>query len=714
MSVGLRSIAPEVDRLIVQWERTNMSTFNGDFGLYISSTRSGLFSTTPILVDINLDSFEFTGLIDGTEYFVGLGLTESKGDPLVPTGEPLSVRLGSLYYVDQSAPSTGADGLSPASAFPLIFPAIITAFLNGGGNVLVRAGTYLDTSLPILAGVDIYGGYSADFQLENRDPELRPTRLMGSAGSSIMSLEAIGSPQRVDGFRIDGLGASSNGIDLDQTPAQLTNLKIRNCARGIRLRSANIFDPTTVNIAGVRCELNRLEGLSLQGTFNLTLEGSTFESNGQEGLQFGPWMAPSGEAVSLEVRDCRFLANGAEGFDVDLSAVPVLGAGGRFDLNIEDCDFDQNALAGCLVDVDFETSPAWRMELSIRGSQALANGTHGFALDIDSSSVCNLHRLHAEGNRQDGLSVTSETYASMVLVSSSSFIGNLGYGARSSLGNVGLALSHCLLAGNGLGGLLDALAPATLSSSAAHLQFAPFGTGYLHGSLNLPDSPAPFISAPLEYRTVTAQSGGSLTLDSVVSSGLGQAVELGSDRILRVLDSSVGATIQVTPASGGLALPALFSLYPTADSIDLDFSPSAGSSLLGAGMAPPFSAALDAGPLGSPSGGTPGVEALLPRDLFWVSAQVPAWGQPIGASAELRISFRGGIPDPASLTNGFRGLDALGSPLTLSASLLGSELVFQAPAGGWQRGDQIELHASITAAGNATALTPITLLVGAD
>ena len=59
-----------------------------------------------------------------------------------------------------------------------------------------------------------------------------------------------------------------------------------------------------------------------------------------------------------------------------------------------------------------------------------------------------LHRLSATANGTDGVLITSETAGGFVTLGASVLMGNGGAGARASLGNKPLALSHCVIAGN--------------------------------------------------------------------------------------------------------------------------------------------------------------------------------------------------------------------------------------------------------------------------
>ena len=689
--------------------------FAGDVTLYRSITRATLFNTQPTLVDITLGTHVLEGLDTATEYYVGLAVAEVSGEKPIPVGQVLSAVTGAPIYANPNATGAAPDGLTPETAFPNVFLAILTATLQGGGNVHVAEGTLLDVSVPLLAGVDLYGGFTPDFDLEARDPETHATVLLGLAGSSVLKLEVGGGDlQRVDGLTIDGGGASDNGVDLDRTPAQLSGLSVRRCSRGIRVRALPGDNMTKVSLIHSTFEQNDLEGLSLEGPFKVKVDDCTFQHNGQEGFEFGPWVAPSGQTVSLTVTDSRFLGNGFEGLDIDLVSSELPGPGGVFVVRIEDCDFELNGGHGCLIDLDYDLHPEWSADLLVRGSQARANTGSGFHFDLDNSSICVMHRLLATANGEDGLTITSETYSAVAVVSASAFVGNLGSGVRTSLGNVGAALSHCIFAGNDRGGLRMEATHSTVVSSAAHLQAAPFGGARTRGSVNLPDAPLPFLYAPIEYRRVLNVVGDELVLDAPLGTALELAGEVASDGVVRSVDAITGAQVAVTPVPTTLPLPTRLVVFPASDSVEEDYSPSLDSGLLGAGMAHPASEEVDAGVFGSPRGGAPGMDDLFPAPLFRVASTVPAWGKPIDSAASFRIKFAGGTPQADTVENGIRMIDASGVAWPVSAVIQGDALVVSPPSGGWAIGDLIELYGTLESRIDGYPLIPVTLTVGAN
>ncbi len=713
-SVGLTSLVPSLDSLRVDWRSVGLEDFTGDLVLYVSADRENLYSSSRLELTLEQGSFIVTGLEGSTEYFAGLAISEVSGGTPTPIGPVLSGITRATFYANPSADMAVANGLTPETAYPNIFLAVLTAQLAGGGNVWMAEGTFADVSLPLLAGVDIYGGFAPDFDLTTRDPALHETIFASLAGENTLKLEVAGDLQRVDGLTIEGGQVATNGIDLDQTPAELRGVHVRECSRGLRLRATLITSLTKVKLIDCSFEQNQLEGLSLEGPYSMRIDSCTFAANGQEGLQFGPWVAPGGATANLIVRDSRFLGNGFEGFDIDLVAPTTVAPGGTFDIRIEDCNFEQNVGHGCFVDLDYDETPLWRTRLSIRGSQARANGDSGFAFDIDSVADVVLHRVQSSANGQDGLSVTSELPASFVLVSASAFIANLGHGVHTSLGNVGVALSHCVISGNSEGGLLPESVGATATSCAAHLQPTPYLNTDLRASVALADAPVPFEYAPVEFRRVLGQTPEALTLDMLPASQAGLAVETAADGVLRTLDAATGQQAQVTPMPTNLQPPSMLAIFPTADSVDEDYRPRSESGLVGAGLTTPAGDSVDAGIFGSPYAGAPGVEDLSLTSLFRVTGTVPGWGQAIAPSAPFTVHFWGGAPDPSTFADGVRVVDAAGVVWPVAIELVEGKLIVSAPTGGWALGDTVELHSTLKSKVAGSPLIPVTLSVGVN
>jgi len=716
-AAGLVSLTPAPDRVRVDWRVHGLEPENVRLALFLSTSVEDLFAGTPLDVEVASGHHVFDGLLPGTTYHVGLGI-EDPDDPGAFDGAGPVLSGTTLYpvYANPLADPEGADGKTPETAYPSLFVAVFQAYLGNvgqGGQVWIAEGSFTDVSLPVLEGVHLFGGFDASFDLETRDPVLHPTVLEGLAGSGVLLLEAGAGPQVIDGIEIDGLGASSFGIDLDRTPGRLRRVVVGGCNRGLRLRAPHSADVTRVELLACRVENNALEGLSLEGPYDVEVEACIFQSNGQEGFEFGPWIAPEGEVVELVVRDSRFSGNAHEGLDVDLRPGPTLdGGGGRFHVSIEDSLFERNGTAGLLLDLDYETHPQWSSSLVLRGCETRANGTHGVALDLDAQADVVVHRLLSTANVQDGISVTSESYPGFLTVSHSALVANLGAGLRASLGNYGVALSQSVLAGNGEAGVRVTESSATVVSSVAHLQPQPFGDARVAGSPVLESPWAPFVHAPVEYRRVVGGSGSLLQLDAPLTDTGPGTFELAADGVARLASSIDGSTINLEPVLEQQLVPTSLVKFVGEASVEEDYRPAPGSPIVGAGLQPPAGPSVDAGPHGGPFGAAPGAELFQSREPFRVGTTEPKWGLAIEPGEPFLVHFEGGCPTEESLDRGLRLVDALGVELPLEAQLVDDVLVVAPPTGGWAAGDALELHGTLVARAKDLPLVPILLPIG--
>lgn len=711
VAAGLVSLVPDARRARAEWRLVGDPATEGELRLYLATDPAQLLDGRVEVLPAGADHLLLEDLPEDREFYASLGILPTSGGPARLLGPTLSARTGAPVFVTPGAPGAGADGTSPATAFPNLFIGVLTAQLAGGGNVWVSEGTLAGVAVPVLAGVSVYGGFPADFDLAERDVQAHETVLEGLAGESVLTLDVAGAPQRVDGLTLDGLGVASNGLDLDRTPAQLTHLVARRAGRGMRLRAPELDGVTEVLLVDVVGAENDLEGLSVAGPFQLEIEACVFHSNGQEGVEFGPWIAPSAETIHLRVRDSRFSDNATEGLDVDMLAPSVLGTPGRFELELEDCEFERNGTDGCLVDIDYETAPGWSSGLVLRGSRSRANAGHGYSLDLDGPFDAVLHRLEATANGAHGVNLTSETFAAHALLSASAFIGNRGVGVSTSLGNVGAALSHCVLLANREGGVRAEVRPAMAFGVASHLQAVAFTNTVAVRSPLAPAASAPFAYGPLEVREAQGLQGNDLILDRAPSVSAA-AAELAGDGVARSLDAPTSARLTLDPVpAAGTAFPTTLALFATEGEVDEDWHPSGGSPFEGTGPVPPGGAATDAGPFGGAVSGAPGVEGLTPPTLFRAATTVPAWGSALAPTATFRVRFAGGSPDPATLAAGLRLVDAAGATWPLDAEFTSDELVVQPPAGGWTAGDRLELHATLLST-DGTPCLPVSLPVG--
>jgi len=128
-----------------------------------------------------------------------------------------------VWYVDKDN-NGPQDGLSWASAFKTIQPAIDAAFGDGGGDVWVRQGVYdeersgtsSDGALVMRAGVALCGGFDGtESAIDERSVSDNPTSIVGSTsrGGSPAYHVVVAADAILDGFTISGGHANGGTWD---------------------------------------------------------------------------------------------------------------------------------------------------------------------------------------------------------------------------------------------------------------------------------------------------------------------------------------------------------------------------------------------------------------------------------------------------------------------------------------------------------------------
>ncbi|MCP3915355.1 MAG: right-handed parallel beta-helix repeat-containing protein [bacterium] len=697
-------MTPTADEVRLAWRSAAGA---GNVGVFVGENEEGLFDGPPRdVVPAADEAASVAGFATGTDAFAGLALEVGGG--FEPIGAVLRFRAADAVYVDPHAPAAGADGLTPETAFPDLLSGALTAFATGR-NLWLLTGTHTSVSVGLLDGVHVYGGFAPGFAVAERDPGATPTVLEGRDGDSVLVLAA--GRFVIDGVTIDGRGVASNGVEVDEADAELRGVVAGNCTRGIKLRS----DETSlfyVSVIDSSLSANGLQGLSLDGAFDIVVDGSTFEANGAEGLDADDWIAPAGERVAFRATDCVFADNGEDGLSIDMGVLAPPGStGGRFSARVEDCEFLENREAGLSIDLDFELTPAWQAAIEVRGCSSSRNTLSGVHLDLDARASALLHRLTASANGSHGLLVTSESQPGMVTVSASALTGNQGAGCRAEAGNYAVVTSHCVLAGNRLGGLATDGVPALAVSSAAFLQPDPWTSAYAHHSVEIEHPvPAPFLDAPESFAHVVDAGAVSLELNTPPVFGVGATVEVGDDGTSRSVTGVAGTQLTVTPHPSGLRTPVSLAAFAPASAVVEDYRPTLGSVLIDAGMPLASGAPTDAGPFGSPIAGDPGSEDLVAPELFYVASTSPAWALTIGPNEDLIVTLRGGDVDPASLDSGLRLLrESDGVHVPFSASVDGDALSVAPPAGGWTGVHRLELHTALRSRSGTALSVPVAL-----
>jgi len=671
-SAGLVSAVAGEDELRVEWE---LDAMNLEFAVFVDTDEQALLSGSPVAQPMTSGSLVVDGLAKNQTHFVALANRQQGTSDWILAGRALTVRTAEPVYVDPNADPAVADGLEPETAFADPFLAILTALSQGGGNVWLLGGDYFNVAVPVFDGVHLFGGFEADFDIEDRDTVANSTVLHGAAGFSILTVSSPAFGVVLDGLRVEGDGVASIGIDATDSLLSIRDVHVRACAgRGMSLRTG---ESSVVAVEVVRSSAsgNGADGLSARGAFDLSLIGSEFDSNAQEGVDVDDLVAPGGDKASLLVESCSLRGNGTEGLDVDLAAPLFFSTNpGRFSVRIERSRFDWNGADGLLIDADYEAALGWSASISVLGCRARANSLAGIRLDLDGVASTLIHRTLASANVADGIWISSESIAGQTLMFASASIGNGDLGVRVDFGNQTLLASHCVVGGNRNGGIGSFVTTAGVVNSIAFQQPNPWSGADVFGSVEttLPSSSI-FQNAPEAFARVLSLVGPTLTLESGLALPFGASVETDDDEVARVATVLAPNSLTLDPVP--VRAPKALFVYASSSSALDDFQLVPGSPAVGVGLAA-SGLVQDAGVFGSPEGGAPGnLESGRP-DLFRLSSMTPSIG--IQATDSLTLRFSGGDLDFGSLgAESLRVLTESGSelPTVLSLDANGNLLV---------------------------------------
>lgn len=738
LTIGLVSAAGAPGMVRADWRAPASVALAVEAALFVSPDAARVFSTSPHPIAIGAGHALLSDLPAASELFVGLGIRQLHSeDPYVASGPLLSVCTTTPLFVDVHADPTLSDGLTPETAFDDLLLGILVAQSQGTRNVWVLEGEFPHAALPVYTGIHVLGGFttvalpngkdplrpthkraeltSEDLArlLAQRDPRSHPTRLVGAAGQVIATIETgTFGPAVLDGLSLDGAQLSVAGIDDTARAIELRSVAIERCQRGVKLRSSIGAGDKRILLTGVSVTQCSLEGVSVDGPFDITVEACRFAGNLNEGMDLNHLVALDGATSRLVARASFFERNGTEGMDVHLGA-PLEGGlhGGAFQVAIQDCEFVDNALDGLRIDIDYETAPLWRAEIVVRGVRARSNRGAGIHLDLDARSTALVQRIASTANAGDGLLVTSESFAGMATVSASSLAGNLGAGIRASGGRFGVVASHCVIAGNRAGGCVSDLVPSVATSSVAYLQTDPWIGAVDHEcAVQEHALPPPFQRFSREFARAVGVGGGALVLDALPLTGSGALVEVADDGVARVATSIAGASLVLDPPTAELALPASVAFFDArtgANEVVEDLRLTPNSVAVGAGMSPPGIAAPDAGPFASPFGGVPGRESELPAALFYLGSVEPPWTIPLAAQAELHLEFVGGTPDLASALSALFVVRPQGVNVPITLFVEQDVLIVAPPPDGWHGDEVLEICAGLQSTGGRALACPV-------
>lgn len=653
--------------------------------LFQASTRSAVYSGSPYQEKLGGTSLIVSGLADGVETWFGLGTRKVGDATYTQVGLPLCVRPSRPIYVDAAASGAGADGETPATAFTDLRPALVKALAVEGANVWVREGTYSAAPYAISAGVAIHGGFKSDFTLENRVAKESATVFVSAPNQNVFVITNAATVVTLDGVTCDGRSASGTDVEVNSSSAEFRSTRLlRSGVRGLRVRNVQ---PVPHDLTLVACDVsdNGADGMYAQGPLRVFLARSRFLTNVQEGVELDDLVALDGDLATMEMRDCRVAGNGSEGVDIDLGLPPTSGStGGVYDVSIQGCTFEDNALDGFLIDEDFELAPAWSAKIRIAECGARRNGRSGFHLDLDARGDSVLHRVCAAGNQGAGVEVTSESAPGAVTIAASALLGNLGAGIRVWQGNKSVHASHCVFAGNFGGGVLSESVGASVTSSIFHLQTTPLTKATATASPEIGEPlPEVFENAAQGYTKVTAIDGGRLTVEGTAPA-VGTKVEVGDDGVLRTVVSIAGQDVIVDPAPTARVAPTVlanFAALATTVVENLRLRPLVPGQATA--LVAPGTTLRDCGPFGPELGGDPGYPTTPAREFAWVSAMPAAADSVVDARAALAFRLTKSIDtSPSSLAN-LRVVDEAGSALAVQIAVTADQVRIEPPVSGF-------------------------------
>lgn len=694
---------------------------------------------------------------NGTTLFVGFGIREVGATAWTKVGAALRCRPSVPIYVDVNGPATG-DGSSPSNAYAQLDNALLVAAvfsnITGGSNVWVTRGDYPTRAFnagtqeggvfAVGSGVHVYGGFPpafddtgtsipGGFDINGRSlpPEGSPAatnctvlRAGGnvSAPATPRVLDVIngGSMHIVDGLYVDGQSFTVKGVDVSESDVEMRSVRIRLCTdNGLQIKQITDFTNRR-DITMTACEVSQSgnDGIGLAGNFDLYLDRSDISANGGRGIDPNDLQALSGDSASITAFGCRFYGNSVDGLGMDLNTIATQPQtpGGRYEIDIESCSFERNGRDGLFVDLDYDQFPAWYSRVRIRDCVANANRRAGIHFDADDQGEFVIDRVRCTANGGDGLWIASEPddpvnanddgRSTHVVVTNSSFLGNLGWGVQATEGDKVILASHCAFAGNQLGGFQsmttgprgdNARRISTAVNCVLWRQPTPF-VNVRSTSCWVESADNPFVNAPSAFAAVNANQSGALTLAANSSIAAGDAVEIGDDGVKLTVTSSTGGSLVVTPAPATFVAPDAAFGYPLAAtaSVTEDLRLYSLSLALGTGLAISGGPAVDPGPHGSQNGGEPGeFDPFTPigLQLRKIDPAVTFGALP---TSPIALEFDADV-DPASI-NADRIVSSAGTPLQISVA---GRVVTVAPLANWAAEDNLRVLPGIVSTSGA-------------
>jgi hypothetical protein len=528
-----------------------------------------------------------------------------------------------IRHVRSGANASGADGLTPETAFPTLAQAVATSISLQGVNLYVAEGLYPE-NIFLFPGMMVFGGFLQDFQVDQRDPVKHLTQFGILFPSDLVYLRPGDLLNGIDGISLAGNDIAETCVFAEDCNSRITRCRMSGATtQGIDLRSDYLEgEKIRVHIADCVVADCSGEGIRIQGIPEIRIDDCEIRDNLNEGIESQWIRAGTDYDARIEITRCVIKRNGDEGIDLDIASIdgpgPVSEVGARIRVKIRHCSIEENQLEGIVIDLDYVESDQMDVRIRIDDNRIRGNQMSGIFLDGDADAAIRISRCQISANGSDGILASGISTGPLPLVHHCNILGNGGAGlATHGLGSI--SAWHCWIEGNG-GGLWRSLRgsitirDSLLSSTAAPIDPAPLHYCLLEGAVLPADAPDHLISGSIEvvgrpagYSRATILEGGTLLLHQPPPQLENLAVEIADDGSLREISSIRGPMITVDPpliasrVAGSSNQVSVF-FWPTGENPFEDCTPLPGSALIDA--ADPATLDIDGtphdlGPLGA-------------------------------------------------------------------------------------------------------------------
>ena len=468
-----------------------------------------------------------------------------------------------IRYVRSGASPSGADGLTPDSAFPNLAQAIANSVSLGGVNFYVAQGLYPENVF-LFSGMMLFGGFPPEFGIDQRDPDLYLTQFGIAFPTDLVQLRPGDLLNGIDGVSLAGNDIAESCVFAEDCNARITRCQMSSAiTQGIDLRS-DYLEGNKIRCLIADCIVTDCsgEGIRIQGIPDIRIDDCEIRNNLNEGIESQWIRASSEDNARIEITRCKIRNNGDEGIDLDIAPIdelnPPLQQGAQVRIRIRHCSIEENRLEGIVVDLDTRNKDQMDVRVRIDDTLVRANGMTGIFLDGDADAAIRVARCQISANHGDGISATGIASGPIPSVQHCNIIGNGGAGIA-TFGLGAIAAWHCWVDGNDQGIFRSPRGSITfqnsvLSPGIPDLDISSFHYCLVEGNLIPAELPEGVIydvpqmlGRPILYTRGTGLVDGAVVLEGNATIPADSRVEIADDGILRQIISSEGPVITLDP-----------------------------------------------------------------------------------------------------------------------------------------------------------------------